>query len=760
MLFLNKNITFQGREVKLSTIVKNDDVRLLNALDCDSISLLLENAKPSIGMSTEDTVKYYIDRTLQCRKQANTRLQAQSKIQPASSGDILQNAGDSSPHLEEKLGKESWQPSTLFEGDGRIILVTNEPGMGKSTLLTHLAQQTRESHPDMWIVRVNINNYTRILNELQTNGCDEKAVIKLLTEAAQIKKSDGVVLEERLFNYTYNSTGNMVVLIDGVDEVSPRYTKEVIQVLKILSKTKIKRIWVTSRNSVRDQLETEFHCQSYSLVPFSGDDQKHFLVKFWKETCPGIKDEYFETLANRVVKLSAEHITVQDEQFMGIPLQIWLLADMFKENLKEYTTSPAVSLPEYINIVMLYNKYVEKKWDIYLSDKKLSDETNVNAQNDDLELQKAFIHNHMVAALMAILSTQQLEKLTDKTITEGARDFLQKITAGVEKTGIIIEVIEGRPVFQHCTLAEYLAAMWLCDNFQHGQIFMRDHLFESAFCVFRSMVDKILADKYPLHKAVLNSSLIQVEELLRKKEYMTEKDRGGRTPLHVAVSCRNPKLIKLLLENGADLSSKDTLLGLSPIQYAIRLADWKILSLLMEKRPDIREQVLYGTNRDGTDKITCALRAAAEYGHNDLLKYLISKGGSVNMSLPGDNSTLLHVAARSQQTETVKILLLLGASIDCQDERGKTPLHVSVETGEIEVIKCLVEHQETVQREAELKHGVNPEETVKKRNFLNVRDMDENTPLHLSVAAANICIVSYLVSAGSDLNTKQQNLAI
>jgi len=53
MFFLNKNVCFQGREVKLSTIVKNDDVHVLNELDYYSISLLLENEKPSIGMRTE-----------------------------------------------------------------------------------------------------------------------------------------------------------------------------------------------------------------------------------------------------------------------------------------------------------------------------------------------------------------------------------------------------------------------------------------------------------------------------------------------------------------------------------------------------------------------------------------------------------------------------------------------------------------------------------------------------------------------------------
>jgi len=172
----------------------------------------------------------------------------------------------------------------------------------------------------------------------------------------------------------------------------------------------------------------------------------------------------------------------------------------------------------------------------------------------------------------------------------------------------------------------------------------------------------------------------------------------------------------------------------------------------MEKRPDIREQVLNGTNQDCVDCIISALRAAAQYGHNDLLKYLISKGNSVNVALPGENCTLLHEAVRNRQTGTIKTLFQLGASIDCQDESGKTPLHVSVETGKLEVVKCIVEDQETVQREIELKHVVSSESNVKRGNILNISDINGNTPLHLGVAAGNINTVTYLISAGSDKN--------
>ena len=130
----------------------------------------------------------------------------------------------------------------------------------------------------------------------------------------------------------------MVMLIDGVDEVSPHYIEEIIQILRILSKTEIKKIWLTSWNSVKDRLEQEFQCQSYLLVPFSVEDQKSFLVKFWNQKFSHIKAEHLEDLAHQVFELSSEHLSVREKTFMGILLQSMLLAEMFEENLKHCST--------------------------------------------------------------------------------------------------------------------------------------------------------------------------------------------------------------------------------------------------------------------------------------------------------------------------------------------------------------------------------------------------------------------------------------
>jgi len=269
-----------------------------------------------------------------------------------------------------------------------------------------------------------------------------------------------------------------------------------------------------------------------------------------------------------------------------------LLAEVFAENLSRCSTSSTVELPEYIDVIMLFDWYVQKKWHIYLSEKKLSDRTNVNVITDDDVLYDIFIENHKAAALMALLSTQKLEKLKDKNMEKKGSVFLQQIDQGLEKTGIITDIKEGQPVFQNRTFGEYLVARQLCDNVSASQVFMRDHLFEAGIGVVRSSVDRILANKCPSHRAVLNSNIRHVAKLLKTKESITQNDRGGRTLLHVAISCRSPELIRLLLEHGGDVSSVDTLLDLSPVQYAIRMADWEILILMIERRPAIREEVL------------------------------------------------------------------------------------------------------------------------------------------------------------------------
>jgi hypothetical protein len=54
---------------------------MFNALDSDSMSLLLANEKPAIGVPFPKTLKYYIDRDFECKKYVELRYENESEIQ-------------------------------------------------------------------------------------------------------------------------------------------------------------------------------------------------------------------------------------------------------------------------------------------------------------------------------------------------------------------------------------------------------------------------------------------------------------------------------------------------------------------------------------------------------------------------------------------------------------------------------------------------------------------------------------------------------
>jgi len=91
-----------------------------------------------------------------------------------------------------------------------------------------------------------------------------------------------------------------------------------------------------------------------------------------------------------------------------------------------------------------------------------------------------------------------------------------------------------------------------------------------------------------------------------------------------------------------------------------------------------------------------ALRFAAQFGHVEIVKYLLSKGASTKI-VAKDGRDALFSAVENYQLEVVKVLLEAGASTKvCIKEMGKkeklTPLSVARSKGYIEMEELLVAH--------------------------------------------------------------------
>ncbi|OXU20487.1 hypothetical protein TSAR_003328, partial [Trichomalopsis sarcophagae] len=89
----------------------------------------------------------------------------------------------------------------------------------------------------------------------------------------------------------------------------------------------------------------------------------------------------------------------------------------------------------------------------------------------------------------------------------------------------------------------------------------------------------------------------------------------------------------------------------------------------------------------------------------------------------------MRLAAATNNTDMMRILLESGVSPNNCDDQGRSPLHLASCRGYTEMVSLL------------LKYGANP----------NQRDSIGNTPLHLAAVTSKISVVTLLLMAGTDV---------
>ena len=129
---------------------------------------------------------------------------------------------------------------------------------------------------------------------------------------------------------------------------------------------------------------------------------------------------------------------------------------------------------------------------------------------------------------------------------------------------------------------------------------------------------------------------------------------GGFTPLTIAAIRDERDIVRYLLSKGVNVN-KEHKDGGTAAFLAAELGNLEVLKLLQAQ----------GANLDvvGTVNQVSALGVAAQNGHSDVVKYLISEGVDLNkQGLDGDNAVFM--AALSGKFDVVQALAAAGANLD------------------------------------------------------------------------------------------------
>jgi ankyrin repeat protein len=592
-----------------------------------------------------------------------------------------------------KIGRREVNEESIWGLGERTVLVVAEPGMGKSSTTTHVARRTKERDPTSWVVRINWNDHTRKLQAITAATFNFESLVEFLCNTA-FSDSKYTDINRILLKRALLSSGNVTVLMDGFDEISPDHADKAAVILSELMETKVGRVWVTSRPVMKERLENKLSVIAFSMKRLSHESQHRMLCKLLRNKAGG-KEFDLEKLTHKLLR----HLnrSVYDRHFTGCPLYVMMIAAVCEADMETFFNWGDWFWPK-TGLVNLYEKFVEIKLDIYLEEKQKADKTNCSVLNDHEYLKEIYLENFEKCALGAILPPPMLENLHNNKIEEEIQPFLRMVQDGKDKRGVVMNVVEGKAHFVHRTFAEYFTARWFSKNFESNRSVLNDILFDPKYSVVRYMFDRILARGCPLHCAVLEGDKECFSTHFSEESVVNAVDKGGRNLMHLIAATRMTevelgwyKMRDIVWQYAVSLDTTDILLQWTPLQYAIKSEDWSVVKRLLDNNVDSSGLDMIRQRADDPEYIGRIVIQAAMEGHLLLLEGLRSIGVNIHQASSFGFPSPLHAAIHDEQLAVVKWFIKHGADCNTQYSDGQTPLFYAASRGFVDIVRALVE---------------------------------------------------------------------
>ncbi|XP_068896655.1 uncharacterized protein [Tenebrio molitor] len=395
------------------------------------------------------------------------------------------------------------EESKLYNSNpgNNINVICANAGMGKSTMTKSLRNKLSSKFWTIIMHPADISQYFRKENTDFERYIEEKLQRRYRHFDFEVLQ---VFKKERLVAYIW----------DGMDEISDENFKSVMEIIKKLAKEGFLQL-ITSRCHLAETLEKKFKVFSRTITQFDSLQQDTYIEERLKNVCGGSVQEI-----RRKIKENIEMIHCKE--ILGIPLQIYMLTELFCQNPQKYSEL----LNNIFSLTDLYHHFVNEKFNYYYKNKAELRDIN-NCLSQILEgYKKSYLKKYEKSALKAIFEQNHYDMFG-----VNCEEFLQEIKTGCDGFGFITEVSDNLvPTFLHNSYGEYFVASYFFKNYKKIPN-LKAILFRNRYTNVRFLFDLLMAKDCPAHIAVLYRNF---EVLTKHENSLNSTDKGGRNPLQVA----------------------------------------------------------------------------------------------------------------------------------------------------------------------------------------------------------------------------------
>ncbi|KAF5286936.1 hypothetical protein FQR65_LT12395 [Abscondita terminalis] len=494
----------------------------------------------NIGDAQGKELKYYILRSVSKRTYTCTKdIREEQLIQPHILFDNFSDLGNKWMLIEQLISQN-------------LCVINAYPGMGKTEFFNHAALN---APTNLWVIKIILNKHNDYYESVKKSDQSFSDHLDYFCG-----KNISHELTKRIF-CKFVKQKNVLVLLDGFDEINMMYVKEVTSIAKSFSENGFK-VWVSTRPVTKEHLEKALNTVSRTLKPLSISDQRKFLNEYYKDL--GKDVETINKFIEKLLKAATDNLRDADNKFTGLPLQTKLLADVFEDDLKRNLETNDFVFRDKFDLAYLYESFLEKK-------NKL---LNARYRDNFVNVHQTFEEFQKLGALLHVFPENLSERFqVNEKFYECLKYYAPMNVIGRE--GVMwVDSVTSKVSFVHKTFAEFLAAKWLYENWKTQGLsdFIKCRFTNGYEFVF-SVFDQYVAKHLPLHSTIISKNSERTLELIKSnQEFVGLKDECKRTVWHL-FSCylsddETLSILKQLPEN-IEIDDVDKLLEFNALEYAI-----------------------------------------------------------------------------------------------------------------------------------------------------------------------------------------------
>ncbi|KAJ3652448.1 hypothetical protein Zmor_018410 [Zophobas morio] len=636
--------------------------------------------------------------------------------------------------------------SSIFDNDKSLVV--GESGIGKTTMMTCLAHNCPLNY---WIVIVSLQQQSSLLKEEETT---DKIIKEFLVPTKRSKLDDRVtkeLLEKK----------QVIFFFDGLNELTTTHLNKAVTLITNIAEQGFK-VWIFCtkdfQNMAQNVLGITF---CYSIEPLTEEDQEQYVCRRLKDA--NVDDGVIDNVTTRFI----ESGIAKNNDIFKLPLVLYILTEIIK-SCKDIGNSE-----ELFVLDKMYTSFVEGKVQHNIKKIGCNHLDKLTVITDPFK--DYYFSGYTMAALQVCFEPELFKSLN----VQIDKKFFHHVKANGDYLEFIKVNEDDTITFGHYTFAEYFAALWLSENIDEIPFEVKKSILQPKYDGIRRFFDANLAEGCPLHLAIIEQDMSKVEAHLK---CINDVDKGGRTPLHLAVtfghkyplvspntiehrlyktwgsnSNKHEEILKLLLSQVSKemIIKPDKFLGWNLWEYADAA-----LCLFSLEELSKKDQIQWKYLKTHYQHLKTLSYYCVTMGYKQLLKATIDHKSLSSLENEHKERPLLHLALEYNQTDIAKMLIDHGTNINQLDDMQRTPLQEAVIWGHVDLVKLLLEKGGNVNARDYL--GRTALHIAAKRGYKNIlqilieneadvhsTDNEKKTPLHRAAREGKTDIVKYLVEKGA-----------